>query len=292
MKQPMTLSAISAAPRALEWLNTTRTAHPLHIFDQVVNLVNQDARVLSIVSPIAGNGPFSLVLNEGGFLELVSLKSPISFEQDVLMVGELSIDCSHLEPWTPRPAWIPLTQSQIKHLQQRISAELDAIKAALNFPEVLSSVGERVQLGSGFLREASQAMEQIRTGFELVERQPILNGAAKLAGLGMGLTPAGDDFLIGMFHGLWARARQDAEPLCRAIADIAIRRTGTLSANWLDAASQGEATQTWHNFLEAVWVGDEDRLHSSLEEILHTGETSGADALSGFTFILKQEQVL
>jgi len=286
----MFLSALSAAPRALEWLNTTRTARPLHIFDQVVNLVNQDSRVLSIASPAVGNGPFSLVVSEGGFQEAVSLRSPISFEQDVLMAGELSIDCGQFEPWAPRPAWRPLTPPQIQYLKQHISVELEDAKAALNFPEVF---GIRVdQPDSVYSHIASQAVEQIQTGFEQAERQPILDGAARLAGLGIGLTPSGDDFLIGMLHGLWAQGVEDAKPLCQAIAHVTIPRTGTLSAAWLEAASQGEATQTWHHFFEAVWAGDEDGIQFFLQEILRTGETSGADALSGFDFILKQEQVL
>lgn len=292
IKQPMTLSALSAAPRALEWLNTARTARPLHIFDQVVNLVNQDGRVLSIASPAVGNGPFYLVVGEGGFQELVLLNSPISFEQDVLMVGELLIDCSQPEPWTPRPAWKPLTRSQIQYLNQQIPTELDAAKAVLNFPEVFGFAFGKAQEDTAYSLAASQAVEQIRAGFEQADRQLILDGVAGLAGLGVGLTPSGDDFLIGMLHGLWTRGVEAAESLCREIAHIAIPRTGTLSAAWLEAASQGEATQTWHHFFEAVWAGDEDGLHSSLQEILNTGETSGADALSGFTFILKQERVL
>lgn len=292
IKPIMNLTAITAAPRAQAWLHATRTAHPLQIFDQVFNLVNQDARVLSVVSNAIGNGPFSLLVGEDNFQALVTIDSPVSIEQNTLVVGDLAIDLSQAAPWNPRPQWGPLTQSQFQTLKRSVYDALLAASQGQNSSLMFDSTGGITPFRSPFSRAAALAVEQIRKGFRLADWKAVLHGTADLAGLGVGLTPAGDDFLVGMLHGLWARAAEQVGELCSAIAQTAIPRTSTLSGAWLEAASQGEASQLWHTLIKATRDGREDDIQEALVHILRTGETSGEDALSGFYFILNQEQLL
>jgi hypothetical protein len=109
-------------------------------------------------------------------------------------------------------------------------------------------------------------------------------GVRQLAGLGGGLTPAGDDFLMGALYGLWltqpaARARRWAQTM----VDTAVPRTTTLAAAWLRAAAGGEAGVAWHELVDGMIDGDASRVDAALDCILATGHTSGADALAGFT---------
>ena len=292
IKAPMNLTAITAAPRAQAWFHTTHTARPLHIFDQVINLVNQDGRVLSVVSTAIGNGPFSLMVGEANFRALVTVQSTVSVEQDVLVVGDLMIDFSQAAQWNPRPQWGPLTQSQFQILKQSIRDGLLTASQGKNSSQVFASTSGIAPFSSPFSRAAALAVEEIRKGFQLADWKTVLQGAADLTGLGVGLTPAGDDFLVGMMHGLWARAADQVEELCTAIAQSTIPRTSTLSGAWLEAASQGEASQVWHDLLSAIQANHTSGVRSAVQQILRTGETSGADALSGFDFILNKEQLL
>jgi len=288
----MNLTAITASPRAEAWLQATHTARPLHIFDQVINLINQDARVLSVVSIGIGNGPFSLLVGEDNFQALVTIDSPVLIEQNALVVGDLAIDLSQAAPWNPRPQWGALTQSQFQTLKRSVYDALLAASQVQNSSQVFDSTGGITPFRSPFSRAAALAVEQIRKGFRLADWKAVLQGTADLAGLGVGLTPAGDDFLVGMLHGLWARAAEQVGELCSAIAQTAIPRTSTLSGAWLEAASQGEAGQVWHTLIHATHDDRTDDVKKALVHILRTGETSGEDALSGFYFILNQEQLL
>jgi hypothetical protein len=78
--------------------------------------------------------------------------------------------------------------------------------------------------------------------------RPGLLDADALAGWGPGLTPAGDDIVIGyvaalgLIHGEW--------PAARAIAERAARRTTSLSATLLRHAGRGELPEPAHAFLE------------------------------------------
>jgi hypothetical protein len=107
--------------------------------------------------------------------------------------------------------------------------------------------------------------------------------ALKLAGLGYGLTPAGDDYLVGALLAAWMiLPPETAGLLAREISMIAAPRTTSLSAAWLRSAAKGNAGALWHEFFDALVHNVDSRIQTSLRRILAVGETSGADALAGF----------
>ena len=105
-------------------------------------------------------------------------------------------------------------------------------------------------------------------------------------GLGMGLTPAGDDFLMGALYAAWIiHPSALASRLAQEIANVAAPLTTSLSAAWLRSAGRGEAGILWHEFFDALLVartGSPACLQKAMENICAVGETSGADALAGF----------
>jgi hypothetical protein len=105
----------------------------------------------------------------------------------------------------------------------------------------------------------------------------------KIAGLGGGLTPSGDDFLLGLMIALWlAWPDRVARHWNRSIADAASPLTTSLSAAWLRAGGRREAGESWHSLLAAWQIGDLDQFSQAVSRILDTGQTSGVDALAGF----------
>lgn len=108
-----------------------------------------------------------------------------------------------------------------------------------------------------------------------------------LAGRGPGLTPSGDDFLVGVLHAVtcWPdlAAAGLAADLHARIAAVAVPRTTRISAAYLDAASRGWATSPWHALVDALaQYPAAGPLEAAARRLLATGETSGADGLTGF----------
>jgi len=104
------------------------------------------------------------------------------------------------------------------------------------------------------------------------------SAARPLLGLGPGLTPSGDDVLVGWLAGLWA-GLPDGRPVVatigRSLLAAAVDRTGALSHAFLAAVGAGEASEPVCRF---VAVPDDARLQA----LLAIGETSGADLLAGY----------
>jgi hypothetical protein len=105
-------------------------------------------------------------------------------------------------------------------------------------------------------------------------------GAARLAGLGEGLTPAGDDYLVGALHALWlAFPRPGAESLSRGIAEAAVERTTSVGRVWIEAAARGEVAAWWRDFFAEQTA---ENRRQAAKRIAAIGHTSGLSSLAGF----------
>jgi len=108
--------------------------------------------------------------------------------------------------------------------------------------------------------------------------------AARIAGLGPGLTPSGDDMLAGaLATHAWAETAgliAAGEPLRLAISEAAAARTTRLGSQLIRAAAAGEVATPLARVLSSIFarVGT---FPPDLAPLLAVGETSGADLLAG-----------
>jgi hypothetical protein len=108
-----------------------------------------------------------------------------------------------------------------------------------------------------------------------------------LIGLGIGLTPSGDDFLVGLLAGLEATGDEMRETLAAAIAAVAPGRTTTFGAALLEHACRGEFSQRLHDVLIATAARDAAGLRRAIARATAYGATSGADTLAGVSLALE-----
>ncbi len=255
--------------------------------------------MLSVVRPLLPLGPFSLALQEEDllgpdFTACAHIGDRVLARGPILTFGDLQIDTSGAEVWQARPDW-PRVQAVLKARQILV---LDSIFNLLltSPPESLAHpamrLGHESEYGQPGLagvvhRSARPRIASLQNGLRSGDLAEIRASAAGLAGLGPGLTPAGDDFLVGVVLGLWA-AWPPAEvlPLARLIVRTAAPRTTRLSAAWLAAAARGETDAVWHDLLASLSTGWEREINAAGQRILARGHTSGADALAGFWMAL------
>jgi hypothetical protein len=250
----------------------SRQACILHIFDRACNLINERREVLSIVAPQIGNGPFNLVLaNDIHFSDALEIESSIVISADHLVLGTLSIHTASATLWNPRPDWERL-RAEKAHLSRPLS-QLQATSAHIEYP-VTASVKHT---------DLSSLVSGLSSALAHADLSSIRKFASRLAGLGMGLTPAGDDVLMGAMYAVWiTHGPEVGRVLLQEIVNTAAPLTTSLSAAWLRAAGRGEAGVLWHELLNALLSDDQARGREAVESLLGVGETSGADALAGF----------
>lgn len=261
-------------------------ARVLAVFERACDLVTRDGDVVALVAPQIGDGPLNVVVDgAAGLFAEVDPGAPVTLEGELLRVGELGIDLGKAMVWEPRPDW-----DTLRARRAAIVSCLPLLRALClrHAPagSLLALLEQDLPPGDvparNILSTAQEAAEALREGWG-GDLERLQEGAAGLAGLGGGLTPAGDDLLTGVK--LWAWLAHPTPGLfCRAIVKVAIPRTTTLSAAFLRAAARGECSVSWHALLDPLSEGTGGEITPAVQEILAHGATSGADSLAGFLY--------
>ena len=308
----LTADFISPAGRA--WLGNTSAARILHIFKRVCNLINADGEILSVLASPVAMGPFAVRLNESiNWSGNISAEMRVKCEEDSIRIADVQIDIGTATPWNPLPQWEHLrnlkdTQLWVNEIRKQLSraAPPDSIAAIImSFPGaerrgILSNDPERAA-SQGFLEPSGSrndikgkafsslqavletAIPKLHAGLRRRDLDSLQSSAQAFAGLGPGLTPAGDDYLVGVMYGLWSTlAPAEATRLSEALAESAGPRTNNISKAWLRAAANGEANADWHQLVQVISSNEVRNITLILTRIMDTGHTSGADALAGF----------
>jgi len=272
------LTALSLSPDVNDWLANSRHPCILHIFDHACNLINERREVLSIVIPQIGNGPFNLVIEDDiCFSEYLNLQSPISISPNQLNLGDLTINIVNAELWSPRPNWEMLHSRRDEILN--LLTSLPITNYQLRGLDMSLAKNARDHSTTGL----QSLISNLSSALVTADISSALTITSQLAGLGQGLTPAGDDFILGAVLAAWIIHPVDvAGELAKEITNTAAPLTTSLSAAWLKSAGRGEAGGLWHQFFGALVSADRISVQEAMDKILAVGETSGADALTGF----------
>jgi len=255
----MTLKALSLTAHVNDWLANTHHPRMLHVFDNACNLFNEHGGVLSVVTAQIGNGPFNIVLGEDiVFSSHLDIESSIFILEGRLRVGSMTINLENAKLWNPKPNWEILYNQKEKILTRLLQLPIT------NYPSPIP-----------------QFSKSLITALAIADIPASLTAAKKLAGLGIGLTPSGDDFITGALYAAWIiHPFEVVSHLAGEITETTALLTTSLSAAWLKSAGKGEAGVLWHKFFDAL-ISDGD-LQLPIAALLAVGETSGADALAGF----------
>ena len=182
---------------------------------------------------------------------------------------------SALAPQTER--WCP---SLAAHLPPQI--DLDALRALL--PAVTTLTPPPDPALQPVLGRATALFEALRRG----DAEAVLERAATLVGLGPGLTPAGDDLLIGLCAALTLLghalpARQSWLLTLRQQLGRLAPQTTTLSASWLTHAAAGNLQRLLIHTAQALALADAPALAQATRHLMRYGATSGWAMLAGLS---------
>ena len=175
--------------------------------------------------------------------------------------GRLVVDCRAAPRWAPSPpdAVLPGFAARVALLSQAASAR------AWPSSRLMAHDAMRALLGE------SGALDGVLTG---------------IVGRGPGLTPAGDDVLVGILavvaSPLAGEAGARATQAMRRALEGLVLRTTALSGHMLRQAARGLLGRMPHDLVGALAGGlAADELDCALRRIASTGATSGADICMG-----------
>jgi len=273
------INVLSLSPDARDWLVNSRHPHILHVFEHVCNLINDHREVLSIVTTQIGNGPFNLVVEDDVlFSDHLNAESPISIRANQLNLGDLTINTVNAKPWSPRPDW-GMLHVRRDHIRSQLMSLPNANYQLRGLDTPFATSAQDYSTTTSL----HSLISNLSYALAKADLPASLKATPKLAGLGIGLTPSGDDFIMGAVLAAWIIHPVDvARVLAAKVTETAAALTMSLSAAWLRSAGRGETGILWHQFFDALLSAEQATIQESMDKILSIGESSGADALFGF----------
>jgi Protein of unknown function (DUF2877) len=134
---------------------------------------------------------------------------------------------------------------------------------------------------------ALAARARLAEGLRRLDAALFVDGAFGLLGLGAGLTPAGDDFLVGAlavlhrFGSSWLRGHPE---IADAVGTRAATATTIVACEFVTHALAGHFAESLIDLLTAESA---DAIERAAARVRHTGATSGADTLAGVRVALE-----
>jgi hypothetical protein len=260
------------------------------VFHSAINLhLNEGKNLLTLVTSNEADLPQGIRVDtpDGFSFEIFRAGESVTYRDEILYFASsaLTIDLYGAESFScalsalPRPSaatawrwvWQALNERQIQLNSEIIAQDLFRSDKAIR---------------DGVPRKAGEAMRVFFAAtrqFNLAAAPPLND----LIGLGAGLTPSGDDLIVGYLAGLWCTVRDRRERL-QFISDLGkevirlSQQTTDISQTYLYHASQGQVSSRLADLAEEICRGENsDRLFAAAKSAMQVGHTSGMDAVTG-----------
>jgi hypothetical protein len=168
--------------------------------------------------------------------------------------------------------------------EQDCTTLIDTMKSVLDGPvpdrslAVLYHSRHRPAFSSAFEKAV---LDRFSQAFETLKKGDILGSVEQFKGVGFGLTPSGDDFIIGLLYAL--SSLTSSETVCSIKKEILEMTSSctTLSRQFMRDAEAGVYSKDIKELFIAARCGDENGMNQRLLDILHHGHSSGADTIAG-----------
>jgi hypothetical protein len=266
---PPTVAALSLGPEAAALRQAPAPGHVLAVLRNAVYLEAEDSAILGLVGPDAPDGPLAVRVPDLPAL-LIALRDHegASFRATP---AALTIAETIRIPWAHTPRWTPTLPSRLAPPAARAAAahalatELAPRNAAVQLPD----------LGGSETDDPKSKIQNLKSKI------------IGLLGLGPGLTPSGDDVLMGLLAALYWQARLGALPpepvaaLAAAVLAAAPTQTTRLSTRLLAHAAAGILYAPALALGTAQLAGDPAAVPAPARHLFTIGHTSGADMAHG-----------
>jgi hypothetical protein len=307
----MEIAATSMDGFLAYWSRLTEVSGHIHsVFQRAVNIRTSGGQLISVVSSEGVNGPNTVVtdLPHDFDFSTMGLKSGMPMRLGKgggdLGGGTVSISVSAAQKWWPRLA------DGAEHLDKtRLKRNLSYLVKTLPKREPSEGIGNlfcvadkmvsghwsavrRLKLNK-LTRQALPGMRALLEGMLGRDENLLKRGLRGLLGLGPGLTPSGDDLLMGFIGTLSLISRRVGGPEVTDLLEVIKRqlmenkdRTTFVSGSLLSYACAGRIFSTALSVVRALIYGKPSEARSAAENLMRLGAGSGREVLLGIVLAI------
>jgi hypothetical protein len=263
------------------------------VFAHVINIDLGNNRLLTIAARDSDNAPDTIVAAVDDWTGCnIRVGHAVHFMGEKVFLGDgHCLSLADALPWSCRLPHYPVDATRLRENLALAHAHLESRGRGIGVAgtelaparEAVRDDVERTLVGQ-FRDGRTGLCQAIETGDEPAVHRQI----DRLVGLGPGLTPAGDDFLVGLLTVLnlpdspgaaWRR-------IGTQVVASAVRRTNSISIAALRHAACGQVRDKLAGFCRALINERAEPMRAALDRVLEIGESSGSEIalgiLSGF----------
>jgi hypothetical protein len=235
--------------------------------------------IVSLVPPRTGPGPLNLVLKQLplGAKRLRASRFYFYLDENRLRKEPDSLYASAIPELNPDPETVLAN-----------TVELTRLLAAGAPPKSLAFIFSP-ELEKDFSRTFDRhLLARFKKALSYFSAGDYRKGTRTMRGLGLGLTPSGDDFLSGMLAGFNYAVLNLRFDVMAKLELVYYNASGKnlISNNFLQASYEGKVNAKVRRLMKALSVKGGKGLPAAAGEALESGHTSGADFCAGLAFAL------
>jgi len=264
------------------------------VFENACNVALDAGGLVTVLAPHAGNVAHGVRLsNDVRFEVRMRRGMPVRIEEDWIDFdsGAAMVGLTAARLWASalRPGCCEWNSRSDR--AAAIVRDLLRREAALRGSEFLTVVLRMEDPATPLAVRIAPILASLAHCTHARDRAGALRQVARLIGLGPGLTPAGDDFIIGWLAGLALRAgnapqREFLHYICAGIAPLGSATTSVSRQHLEDACALAFSERLSDLCLAIGDAALGPRLATTVAAVLRVGASSGADAAAGVLFAL------
>ncbi|GAA5094831.1 DUF2877 domain-containing protein [Wohlfahrtiimonas larvae] len=262
-----------------QWQNCETFSFRLHSrFSHAINWMNDDGQMITFLSKNLPNGPNTLVLNVDSFdtwglNDALLLKT--SSQSLSILDADIEVRCRQITAlWQcDLPKLLQMNHSAIIEIHQFLSLHNDDLQA----------------IEKQVYRKLDDNHQALYHAIKDHNYDEVMECARSNIGLGLGLTPSGDDRLVGFLLGCFMQMPRNIDLLdaLKKAIDMSPERTNEISYAMLKHASNGRFNE-WLLLLGQVIANhDHNSLILAIQDVFSIGSRSGGDMLKGLVLSLE-----
>lgn len=253
------------------------------VFRNVINLLDDDSHIISIVTKNVDRSPYSVIVDADDFSSYIDcIGDTVDAMTNKIYINETTID---------------LSTTNIYELQRgKFKKNTDTIRKNLFYLDEII-VGIKDTEKSCFANIANalimERIELMKYAYFEGNTDNIIKWGRSLIGLGQGLTPSGDDVLMGIYLvlGLENSKIPQSDRVLGEIIHGMIGATTDISYQGLLRSSQGYYRGILVDTVESICT--DKNISKALNEVLSIGHSSGYDLIlgmrTGFEILIEKE---
>lgn len=237
------------------------------VFKRVVNIKTPGGLISVVTNSIGRSASYIVIDQETDFLEAdIKAGDFVKFNENSLIFSNLIVDMNSAQVWND------VVDCEFRWEKSKIDFEnLKAFKSSVDRYCANNSAWEKLHCDRDFI-------ERIK---KLKDKNPS-DAVKSLIGLGPGLTPTGDDVLLGFLSVV--NTCDDFIPSREAFTNEILsnlKYTSDISGYFLKMAAENHYHEYVQNVIYSMVLGYPESVSMSIRKLLSIGATSGTDIATG-----------